>query len=88
MDLYYADNDYVKYDLKKWQEAFAFGLRQAVSSAIDTAAGRAVSIAMDAKKMGITYLIPFFCDFRLTVVRESSTLNTWKADSLLNNLKG
>jgi len=51
MDFYYADNDYVKYDLKKWQEAFAFGLRQAVSSAINTAAGRTVSIAMDAKKI-------------------------------------
>jgi predicted metal-dependent peptidase len=40
LDIYYAGNTQRVYDRKQWQASFAFGLRQAVTSAIDTAARR------------------------------------------------
>jgi predicted metal-dependent peptidase len=48
LDLYYDDKRrYSLHDRRAWQASFAFGLRQAVNSAIDTAAGRAPTFKAD-----------------------------------------
>lgn len=47
-DLYYDDTRrYSVHDQKAWQASFAFGLRQAVNSAIDRAAGRSPTFKAD-----------------------------------------